>query len=61
MGQEGVEPTLSGFSDQRSYQTELPRYVAGDDGFEPPVRESKSRALPLGYIPVINKVRFLLA
>ena len=30
--------------------------MAGADGFEPPMRESESRALPLGYAPIRGKL-----
>ena len=32
------------------------KYMAGADGFEPPMRESESRALPLGYAPIRGKI-----
>ena len=60
-GAAGLEPTHAGVKVPCLTSLATPQRVsdennmAGADGFEPPMRESESRALPLGDAPIKGK------
>jgi hypothetical protein len=58
-GAAGLEPTHAGVKVPCLTNLATPQwgfqfgdFMAGADGFEPPMRESESRALPLGHAPL---------
>lgn len=57
VGQEGIEPSTSGFSDQRSYQTELPSHMAEDLGVEP--KSTGVKVQCAAVTPILNIDHFI--
>ena len=61
VGQEGIEPSTSGFSDQRSYQTELPSHMAEGVGIEPDDTGVKVPCLTAWRTLSVNYFFFLIS